>query len=91
VDQTVKLEVINAILDMKAARELVLSQAKNVERATEGYQIMSKRYAVGKATQVDLLDAQVALTQAKVNYVQAVFAQLVSRARYKQAVGEYSK
>jgi len=87
----VKLEVINAILDMRSARELVLSQAKNVERAQEGYDIIRKRYAVGKATQLDLLDAQVALSQAKVNYVQAVFAQLVSRARYKQAVGAYAQ
>ncbi|RKY35341.1 MAG: hypothetical protein DRP78_05555, partial [Candidatus Omnitrophota bacterium] len=51
----VKIEVENTILDLKAAKSTVESQEENVARAKEAYQIIRQRYALGQASQLDLL------------------------------------
>lgn len=86
--EKVKLEVKNAFLSLIAAREVVTSQAKNVDRAKEGLEIMQVRYREGKATQLDLLDAQVALSRAKVDYAQSIYDHILAEAGLKLTIGE---
>ncbi|MEA2045905.1 MAG: TolC family protein [Euryarchaeota archaeon] len=86
--ERVKLEVENASLSLKAAQEVVASQAKNVEKASECLGIMQTRYKQGKATQLDLLDAQVALSRVKVSYAQSIYEHTIAKASLKLAVGK---
>lgn len=85
--ERVKLEVKNAILNLKAAGEIVLSQSRNVEKAEEGLKIMQARYKNGKATQLDLLDAQVTLSRTKVNYAESIYDHILAKASLKLAIG----
>ena len=87
-EETIKLEVENTYFAVQAAREVVESQIKNVARAEEGYEIMKTRYDHGKAAQLDLLDAQLALSTAKLNHAQSLFAHIISKAALKKAIGE---
>lgn len=84
--EAVKLEVRQAILNMKEARESILSQEKNVEQAQESVRIAELNFSEGIATTLDVSSAQVALTEAKSNYAQALFDYVMSIAQLQKAM-----
>jgi len=83
----VKLEVKQAVLNLNQAKESLLSQEKNVEQAQESVRIAELNYAEGLATNLDVSTTQVALSQAKTNYSQALFDYVLSLAQLDKAVG----
>jgi len=85
--ESVRLEVLQAILNLGQARESLLSQEKNVEQAQESVRIAELNYAQGLATSLDVSSVQVALTQAKTNYSQALFDYVLSLAQLQRAMG----
>jgi len=84
----VKIEVRNAALNLKAAQNMVESQKENVNRAKEAYNIIQKKYSSGEAAQLDLLDAQLALSAAQVNYAQSLYDFTVAKSKLEYAVGD---
>lgn len=85
--EMVKFEVRQSLLNLKQARESLFSQEKNVEQARESVRIAELNYAEGLATSLDVSSAQVALTQAKTNYSQALYDYVISLAQLDKAVG----
>ncbi len=85
--QRVKLEVENASLNLEAARETAASQTKNVEKAERCLKIMQARYKEGKAAQLDIIDAQTALSEARVGYARSIYDYTLADARLNLAVG----
>ncbi len=83
----VKVEVENTVLDLKAAKSSVESQQENVKRAEEAYRIVKERYAQGQASQLDLLDARVALSTARVNFINSLYDFVVAKAKLDYVVG----
>jgi len=65
-------------------------QAANatVEIAQKSYNISEKMYEVGKATMVELNDAQVALMQAQLTQAQAVYNFMVAKASLDELIGK---
>ncbi len=65
-------------------------QAANatVEIAQKSYDISEKMYEVGKATNVELNDAQVALMQAQLTQAQAVYNFIVTKASLDELIGK---
>ncbi len=65
-------------------------QAANatVEIAQKSYDISAKMYEVGKATLVELNDAQLALQQAQLNQAQAVYNFMVTKASLDELIGK---
>ena len=59
-----------------------------VEVAEKSYQISEKMYEVGKATIVELNDAQLALQQAQLTQAQAVYEFMVAKASLDELVGK---
>jgi outer membrane protein TolC len=87
VEDGIKLEVSANWLTLKANEKTIVSQQLSVEQAQEALKIARARYESGQATNLDVLDAQLALTQAQTNRIQAVHDYLVSLARLEKAVG----
>jgi len=85
--ESVKFEVQEAVLSLRQARESLLSQEKNVEQAQEAVRIAELNYSEGLATTLDVSSAQVALTQAKTNQVQALYDYAVALAQIEKSVG----
>jgi len=85
--EMVKFEVQEAILSLEQAKESLLSQEKNVEQAQEAVRIADLNYAEGLATNLDVSFAQMALTQAKTNYSQALYDYALALAQLEKAVG----
>lgn len=62
------------------SQKRLAAQEKNVETAERGHKIVTARFLANDATQLEVNDAQLALTQARVNRVQAVYDYLVASA-----------
>ncbi len=83
----VELEVEEAYAKVQEARELLVGRAKNIEQARESLRLASERFQAGAATQLDLLDARVALTRAQVTELQARFDYNVALAEFDRVTG----
>ena len=68
----VELEVQQALANLQEAKETFMSQTKNVEQALEALRLSQERLNAGAGTQLDVLNAQVQLTQARTNKLQAL-------------------
>jgi len=88
--ESVKFEVQEAVLALRQARESLLSQEKNVEQAQEAVRIAELNYSEGLATNLDVSSAQVALSQAKTNQIQALYDSAVALAQIEKSVGKGS-
>ena len=82
--QQVELEVQKAFALMRQAQETIESQQKNVEQALEALRLATERLDAGAGTQLDVLDARVALTRARITELQA-------RADYQIALAEFDR
>jgi len=83
----IAFEVRQAILNYQQSRESLLSQEKNVEQAQEAVRIAELNFAEGLATALDVLTAQVALSQARTNYSQGLYDCVMSEAQLEKALG----
>lgn len=70
----VELEVQQAYSNLQQDRELYQSQSTNVAEAREALRLASARLAVGAGVQLDVLNAQVALTQAESTRLSALYS-----------------
>ena len=69
VNDQVRLEVNKSYLDLLSSRKKIEVYAKAVEQANENYRITKNKYDNSLATTTDLLDADVAQLQARLNYI----------------------
>lgn len=86
--QRIALEVRREYLRLQEARELVTASTRVVDQAEESLRLARARTAAGAAVQLDVLDTQVALTEAKTNRIRALFDYNIAVARIRRAVGE---
>jgi len=77
----------STILQLNQAQQRIDAQARTVEQAERGYRIATTRFMNGAGTQLEVNDAQLALTQAKVNRIQAIYDYLVASADLDQLLG----
>ena len=75
------------ILRLRESRQRIEAQERTVEQAQRGYSIASTRFVNGLGTQLEVNDAQVALTQARVNRIQAYYDYLIAAVDLNEALG----
>jgi outer membrane protein len=73
VTMALKTQAMTIRLRIEEAKKRIETQTKTVEQAEKGYRIVTTRYAAGSGTQLEVNDADLALMQARVNRVQAIF------------------
>ncbi len=83
----VKLDVKVAYYDLVQAKEIVDSQKYNTSQAEEAVKIAEVRYDNGVSTLLELMDAQLALTTARLNYLNALYSYEEAKARLKRITG----
>ena len=83
----VQLDVRNSYLSLREAEKRIATSKVAVESAQEDYRISQLRYQSGVGTNIDVMDSQVALTQAQNNYVQALYDYNTSSASLAKAMG----
>ncbi len=83
----IQIEVKKAFLDMQAAKESLIAQEQNIYQAEEALFIAKARYESGTIIQLEVLDAQLALTRARAGYNKALFDYNLARAHLDRAIG----
>ena len=83
----IELEVRTAYSNFVEAREVLESQKKVQEEAEEALRLATVRSEAGTGTQLDVLNAQTALTEARTTQIQALHDFGVARARLERAAG----
>jgi len=86
-ERTLRTGIHSILGNLQQARKRIDAQAKTVEMAERGYKIVTTRFLSSSATQLEVNDAQLALTQAKVNRVQAIYDYLSASADLEQLIG----
>ena len=84
---SVELEARQAFMRMQEAQERLRAQQETVGQAQKGLDIAEVRYRTGVGTQLETLDAQQVLTQARTNYAQGLNDYVVSVAGLEKAIG----
>ena len=84
---SVQLDVRSTYLSLKSSEQSIATSSSAVGLAEEDYKIKVIRYQAGVGTNLDVLDAQVALTTAKNNYLQAMYNFNNYRAKLDKAMG----
>jgi len=83
----IELEVRTAYSDFIEAREVLESQKKVQEQAEESLRLAKARTDAGTGTQLDVLDAETALTEARTTQSLALRDYAVAVARLERAMG----
>jgi len=83
----IELAVRTTYSDFIEARETLESQQKVQEEADEALREANARADAGSGTQLDVLDAQTSLTQARTTQIQAQHDYVAARARLERAIG----
>ncbi len=82
------VEVRRAYSSWQEANELAEVSRRVVEQAEEAVRLANARYNAGTGTQLDVLQAQVELTTARTNQVQAYYSYNVAVADLRRAMGQ---
>ena len=84
---SVHLDVRQTYLSLKSSEQSIATSSSAVGLAEEDYKIKVIRYQAGVGTNLDVLDAQVALTTAKNNFLKAMYDYNNYRAKLDKAMG----
>ncbi len=86
-DETVALEVRRGVLNLVQAQAIIESQKDSIEEAREAVTIAEVRYDNGGGTNLDVLDAQVSLSQIEKNLSQGIYDYLMGNAYLNRTIG----
>jgi len=84
----VMLEVTQSYLGVNQFKERKAVSEQGVKQAEENYRVTKDKYKNGMTPNSELLDAEVALLQAKLNLTQSLVDYELSMARLSKAIGE---
>lgn len=83
----VDLEVQETHARLQQAREVLATQFQNIQQAEETVRLANERLAAGAGTQLELLDARVALTRARVTELGARYELNAALAEFERVTG----
>jgi len=86
-EQTLFLDLRNAYAVLEDTQESLKIVSLTVQSASETLDLVTGRYQVGKASSVELTDAQVQLAQAKAQEIQARYDYEISIAAIERSIG----
>lgn len=85
--ESVELEVRQDYLNVFSAREQIRAAEAAVDEAEEAYKIATVRYGSGVGINLDVLDAQLQLNEARTNYITALYDYNIGLATLENAMG----
>jgi len=86
-ERSVATDVETAVASVRAAREKIADTDVQVRQATAALELARTRYQAGVVTNLDVLDAQTLLAQARLVQLRARYAVVYSRYRLDEATG----
>jgi len=83
----IAVDIKKASLGMEEARAIIISQEDNIVEAREALRLSVVRYDNGVGTNLDVLDAQVSLSQVERNLAEGIYDYLIAKAFLDRTVG----
>ena len=84
----VTLEVTQSYLSFKQAKENIQLSQLSVDQADENLRVTQQKFKAGLTTNSEMLDAEVAQLQAKLQLTQALVDYELAQAKLEKAIGE---
>jgi outer membrane protein TolC len=85
--EIVRAQVKVTLSNVEEARRRIEVQSQTVSTAELGYRITRDRWKQGIASRLEVSDAELSLTQAKSNYLQAVYDYLIAQVELDKVLG----
>ena len=85
--RSIQLDVQNSFNKIQSTNANVIATRQSIEEATKAYRISLKRYELGSATLLELNDTELALTNARLSYNQALYDYLTSLSDLNKSLG----
>jgi len=85
--QQIRAEVTSTMAQLDAAASAISVAEQAIASAQEAYRVTDAQLKAGTATTTDLLEAQSALTQARLNYLRAQYELAISRVNLRRTLG----
>jgi outer membrane protein TolC len=83
-----RLEVTQNYLNLLEAKERIAVAEQGIRQAEENHRVTDEKFKAGVALNSDLLDAEIALLQAKTNYTQTLVDYELAQAGLQKAIGQ---
>jgi len=83
----IAVDIRKACLDMEEAQAIIISQEDSIVEAREALRLSEVRYDNGVGTNLDVLDAQVSLSQVEENLAEGIYDYLMAEAFLDRTVG----
>lgn len=90
IKDNIMLEVTQNYLTIIQSKEKMVVSENSVKQAEENYRITNEKFKNGLVLNSELLDAEVALLQARTNYLQSLVDYEIAKARLEKSSGELS-
>jgi outer membrane protein TolC len=87
-ERQLKIAIRQSLTTMETNMKSYYSAQDAVAMAAKGYNIAEKAYQVGRSTLIELNDAQLALTQARLAEYQSIYNFVVAKAQLEQTLGQ---
>lgn len=87
-ERAIQVEVKQAYLSFLAAKKAIDAAEENVSQANKAFEIIETRYKNGLATNLEVLDTELAYRQSQVNYLTALKTYNTSLAEIYKAIGK---
>jgi outer membrane protein TolC len=86
-EEEVRKAVVAAELDIESAEKRLEASKKSLEYAEKAHAIAETRYESGLMSQIELLDARLALTRSRVAHLRSIHDALLAQAAWMRVVG----
>jgi len=86
--RNLQLAIKQYLDNMKTCVKQFDAAQKGVEQANKGYKIAQKRYDTGAGTLLEMNDAELALTQAKLNLNQSIYNYMIAKSDMEKVLGQ---
>lgn len=88
ITEQIALEIRRSILDLAEAESIITSHIKRIDNVKEALKIAELRYVNRVGTNLDVLDAQVSLSQVEKDLSEAIYDYNVAKAYLEKSIGE---
>jgi len=85
--QGISLQIKQAFLKLKEAKERIKVTNKSVKQAEENLRIVEKQYQAGVSSSIDVIDAQVCKTSAKIKAITALYDHILAKVKLFYQMG----
>lgn len=83
-------QVRSKLNELNRIKSLIEVQSKNVNVAERAYEISKIRYKEGTGSQLEIQNADLALKQARTNYIQSIHSYMINKFELEQILGKTS-